>query len=149
MTRATTIAITLAALIPFTAGCAVDLEEEAAAAIVSSSLETARKQSAARQVAETVDENCALSAEQLAQGAAKAPAVGLYPSSCVTKTAEGTNVHAEYDHCTGPFGYGDLSGGLDARITVTGQCMPRAEISDSGDLSNHGNSFSYSATADV
>ena len=58
-------------------------------------------------------------------------------------------MHAEYDHCTGPFGYGDLSGGLDARITVTGQCMPRAEISDSGDLSNHGNSFSYSATADV
>jgi len=149
MTRTNTIAIMLATLIPFSSGCAVDLEEEAAAAVVSSSLETARKQSAARQVAEAVDENCSLSAEQVAQGAAKVPAAGLYPASCVTKTAQGSSVHAEYDHCTGPFGYGDLSGGLDARITVTGQCMLRAEIADSGDLSNHGNRFSYAATADV
>lgn len=140
----------VALLAPSLTGCVIDVEEEAATAVVQSALESAKNQSTARQVAEVASDDCsAITAEQLAQEAAAAPVVGLYPASCVTKTAEGASVHAEYDHCTGIFGYSDINGGIDATLEVTGECQLRADITDSGNFTNHERSYSYDATADI
>lgn len=138
-----------ALLLPTLTGCGLDMEEEAATAIVQSALDSAKQQSTARQVAEVASEDCDISAEQMAHEAAEAPVVGLYPSSCVAKTADGASVHAQYDHCTTLFGTSDISGGLDSTIESTGECTLRADIADSGDLTNHERPYTYVATADI
>ena len=131
-------------------GCAAELEEEFATAVVTSSLETPRKQSAAQEVADSLGEDCdEMSAATAAQEAAGRPAVGLYPSSCVAKTADGADLHAQYSGCTGAFGQVEISGGLDASFEVTGACMLRADIVDSGDLTANGKALDYEAIADI
>jgi hypothetical protein len=142
--------IVLAALlVPSLTGCMPDIEEEAATAIVQSALQSAQQQSTARGVTEVASDDCSMTAEEMAVEAAAAPVVGLYPSSCVTKTADGTSVHADYDHCTTVFGDSDISGGLDATLESTGACTHRAAISDSGNLTDHDKAYSYLATADI
>jgi hypothetical protein len=131
-----------------TAGCAVDIEKEFATAAVTSSLESARKQNAAGEVVEAVSD-CNLTAEDAVQEAADRPVVGLYPATCVTKNPDGDDLHVQYDGCTGVFGKADISGGIDAHVEVTGECQLFADITDTGDLTNHGQPFDYSATADV
>jgi hypothetical protein len=128
-------------------GCAPDAEEDFATAVVSSALETPNKQNGAREIVDTAD--CELSAADAASEAAARPTVGLYPSSCVQKTADGASVHAQLDGCTGAFGKVELNGGLDAALEVTGECKLRADIVDSGDLSANGRELTYDATADI
>jgi len=93
--------------------------------------------------------DCELSAADAASEAAARPTVGLYPSSCAQKTADGASVHAQLDGCTGAFGRVELNGGLDATLEVTGDCKLRADIVDSGDLSANGRELTYDATADI
>jgi hypothetical protein len=135
--------------LPLATGCGQVVEEEFASAVVSSALETPRQQSAAQEVADSVGDDCSLSAEEAAAEAASRPQVGLYPQGCAAKSADGADLHVELDACTGPFGRVELMGGLDASLEVTGECQLRADIVDSGDLTANGRALSYSATADV
>ncbi len=130
-------------------GCALDVEKEFATAVVTSALETPKKQTAGREIAEGLSEDCNLSAEDAAAEAADRPSVGLYPSGCAAKVAEGADMHVEFDGCTGIFGRVELYGGLDAALEVTGECLLRAEIVDSGDLTANGRELIYEATADI
>jgi len=137
-------------LIPAVSGCFIDLEKEAATAVVQSALESTKNQSTARQVAEVASDDCStITADQLAQEAADAPVVGIYPAGCLTKTASGPNVHAEYEHCTGIFGYADIDGGIDGTLELTGPCQLRADLTDSGDFTNNGRRYAYDCSADV
>ena len=135
-------------LVATTTGCTVDIEKEFATAAVTSSLEGARNQNAAREVVESVSD-CNLSAEEAVQEAADRPVVGLYPATCVNKQPDGDDLRVTYDSCTGVFGKADISGGVDAHVEVTGECQLSADIVDTGDLTNHGQPFDYSATAAV
>ncbi len=148
MSRRFAAAVAIVAVAPLAGGCA-DFEEEAATAVVQSALDSSKKQSTARQLAQIASEDCQMTAEQAALEAAAAPVAGLYPASCVTKTVKGVSVHAEYDGCTGAFGYADIKGGLDATFEAGGDCTYRADITDSGDLTNHGKLHTYDAVADV
>lgn len=139
----------IVALTPLAAGCGQAVEEDFATAVVSSALETPDKQSGAQEIADTMSEDCSLSAEAAASEAAARPTVGLYPSGCAAKTASGADVHVEFDHCTGPFGRVDLMGGLDASLEVTGECRLRADIVDSGNLTANERPLDYTATADI
>lgn len=130
-----------------TAGCAVDIEKEFATAAVTSSLESARNQNAAREAVESYD--CNITAEDAVREAAERPVVGLYPETCVTKVPDGDALRVTYDGCTGAFGKADISGGIDALVEVSGECKLFADIEDTGDLTNHGRQFDYAATADV
>jgi len=130
-------------------GCVVDLEEEFATAVVTSALETPKKQTAGREIAEALSEDCDLTAEAAAAEAAGRPTVGLYPAGCAEKVAEGADVHVRFAGCTGVFGRVELNGGLDASLEVTGECLLRADIADTGDLTTNGRALRYEATADI
>lgn len=139
----------VALLLPATASCLPDPEQEVATAVVRSALQSADQQSGARQLADSAPDDCSLTPEQLAVEAAQAPVVGVYPPSCATKSAEGARVHTEYDHCNTIFGTSDLNGGIDAVIETTGACALRADLIDSGDFTDHGKTYSYDATVDI
>jgi hypothetical protein len=136
-------------LAPTLTGCALDPEQEAATAMVQSALQSAEGQSNARQVAAAASEDCSTTAEQMAADAAAAPVVGLYPSSCVSKTADGANLQATYDQCNTAFGTSDISGGIGFAFVSTGACTLRADIADSGDLTDHGKPYTYTGTANI
>ena len=142
--------VVLAALLaPTMTGCALDPEQEAATAMVQAALQSAGQQSNARQVSAGASEDCSTTAEQMAAEAAAAPVVGLYPSSCVTKTADGAHLQAAYDQCNTAFGTSDISGGIGFSFASTGACTLRADIADSGDLTDHGKPYTYEGTADI
>ena len=131
------------------AGCAYDLEEEFATAVVQSSLETPSRQTAGREIADGLGEDCLFDAADAVEEAAARPTVGLYPSSCLTKTADDNRLHAEFSGCTGAFGKVELDGGVDAVVTVTDSCRLHAEVEDSGDLTANGEAFDYAASAEI
>ena len=146
------LSICIAALIATSAatGCTHRLEEDLATAAITSALETPKKQNASREIADAMAEDCdAITAEQAAAEAAARPTVGLFPSGCLDKTADGSNLHAEFNGCTGSFGYVELNGGLDADLSVVGACQLEADIVDSGDLTANGEALDYQAHADI
>ncbi len=130
-------------------GCALDLEEEFATAVVTSSLEAPKRQTAGREIADAMSDDCQLSAAEAVKEAAARPSVGLYPSSCVDKTADGDRLHAEFNGCTGAFGKVKLNGGVDAVVSLAGDCRLHADVVDSGDLTANGEPFDYEATAEI
>ncbi|MBW2454637.1 MAG: hypothetical protein JRI68_09005 [Deltaproteobacteria bacterium] len=130
-------------------GCVLDVEEEFAIAVVTSALETPKKQTAGREIAEALSDDCNLSAAEAAAEAAGRPTVGLFPAGCADKVADGADVHVQFAGCTGVFGRVEINGGLDASLEVTGECRLRADIVDSGDLTANGRDLAYEATADI
>lgn len=128
-------------------GC-LNVEEEFATAAVTSSLEAARKQSAAREVFDVADDACEFTAAQAAAEAASRPNVSLFPEGCATKTADGFALHVEYDGCTGAFGKVQLNGGLDATFHAD-NCALTADIVDSGNLTANYQAFRYAASAEI
>lgn len=133
-------------------GCAADVEKELATAAVTSSLETAQKQSTSRELVEPVRNEqggCAVTAEEAAADAAARPQVGLFPAGCAQKSASGPDVHVEYAGCTGVFGRVELDGGVDAHFESLAACELFATIADSGNLTANEQALDYAATADI
>jgi hypothetical protein len=129
------------------AGCGRALEEEMAEGMVQASLETTRSGSAGQPLLRATERTCPVDPEAIAAEAALKSPVGLYPASCVTKTANGNTVHSEFADCTGAFGRVQLNGGLDAILESADECGIHAEIVDSGDLTANGRSLDYEASA--
>jgi len=144
-----TISAMLLALTPALGGCVMDVEKEFATAAVTSALETPKKQTSGREIAEALHEDCSLSAEEAAAEAAARPSVGVYPEGCAAKQADGADLHVQFDGCTGVFGKVELNGGLDASLAATGACRLSADVNDSGDLTANGRELSYQASADI
>jgi hypothetical protein len=148
-TRTTTLVAAVAATFAI-GGCAREMEEEFAEGLAQSAIETPDNQKPHQDLAGSLEDGCALSAEDAAREAALRPSVGVYGSECVTKTADGNRVHVEFDGCTGPFGRVTLDGGLDAVFSVEAEtCLVRADIVDDGTFEANGRPFDYSAGADI
>jgi hypothetical protein len=140
------IILTLAAPL---SGCGRDAEEEFAEAVVSSALQTERNEKAGGAIVDSVRNECVDDPAVAAAAVAERPPVGLYPSDCVSKSADGANLHVEYTGCTGPFGRVTLAGGVDATFAVVGDCRLQVGVEDSGNLTANGRELDYQATADV
>jgi len=125
-------------------GCAPS-EEEFASAVVTSALSAPEHQQLSDDV---VDGPCALSAEAAASEAAERPAAGLYPASCVEKTARGSTLRVELADCTGPFGRVKLDGSVLAELAVTGECRLHADVHDAG-LTANDRPLTLTASAEI
>lgn len=123
-------------------------DEEVAIASVQSALQSSKSANSNSTVQPRKPEAC-LDPAAAAEDAAGRPSVGLYPSSCVSKNAEGAAMHVELDDCTGPFGKVHLFGGLDATFTSASCDKLHAEVADSGDLTGNDRPVDYSASADI
>ena len=130
-------------------GCGHSAEEEFAEAVVSSALQSARNDKAGGVVVDSVEEDCVDEPELAAEQASKRPPVALYPADCVTKTADGVNLHVQFDGCTGPFGRVTLVGGVDATFQNAGECQLHVDVTDSGDLTANAHDLDYTAMADI
>lgn len=139
----------LAAAGLFLGGCGQLIEEELAEASVESALQTSRSAGTGKVVIDGVDTASCLTPESAAAEAAARPTVGLYPSSCAEKTADGASVHVELSDCTGAFGRVHLRGGVDAKFSGETCDAVHAEIVDSGDLTGNERPIDYSASADI
>ncbi len=131
------------------AGCAQAMDQELAEASVQSALQTSRNSGVGKVVFDAVDPTACLDPAAAAAEAAARPTAGLYPSSCVAKTADGADLHVELDDCTGPFGRVHLDGGLDATFTASACDKLHAEVVDSGDLTANQRDLEYSASAEI
>ncbi len=135
----------LACLAVGLAGCGPS-EEDFASAVVTSALSAPEHQQLADDV---VDDPCgALNAEAFAAEAAQRPAAGLYPASCVEKTAAGSTLDLSFDDCTGPFGRVHLDGTVRAELSVSGECRLHADVHDTG-LTANDRPFALTARADI
>ena len=130
-------------------GCGRDAEEEFAEAVVASSLQTEQNEKAGVVIVDTVRNECVDDPATTAAAVAERPPVGIYPDDCVSKSAEGANLHVDFAGCTGPFGRVALAGGVDATFAVTGECQLHVDVEDSGNLTANGRDLDYQATADV
>jgi len=115
--------------------------------MVQASLETTRSGSTGQPLLRATERACPVDPEAVAAEAAAKPPVGLYPESCVTKTASGNTVHSEFAECTGAFGRVHLNGGLDAILEPADECGIHAELVDAGDLTANGRPLDYEASA--
>jgi hypothetical protein len=141
--------LVLLALAAPLSGCGRDAEEEFAEAVVASSLQSERNEKAGGVIVDSVRNECVNDPALAAAAVAERPPVGIYPPDCVSKSAEGSNLHVEYAGCTGPFGRVTLAGGVDATFAVTGECQLHVGVEDSGNLTANGRELDYQATADV
>jgi hypothetical protein len=150
MTRTTILAAAICSTFVL-GGCARELEEDFATGVAQSALETPDNQTPGQDLADSLEGDiCTFSAEDAAREAAARPTAALYPSDCVTKTADGPNVHVQFDGCTGPFGRVTLNGGIDAAFSVEdGSCHVLADLVDDGTLTANDQAFDYDADADI
>jgi hypothetical protein len=133
-------------------GCTGTLEEEVADAVVASALETGNTGPQGRFIIDARPaqaDACLADAAAAAADAAARPVVGLYPAECLTKTADGVELHGEFDGCTGPFGRVTLQGGMDATFSPLADCRMHADVADSGDFTANDRPLDYSAQADI
>jgi hypothetical protein len=133
-------------------GCGKSLEEEVATAFVASALDTGRNGATGQYAVDArqpTDDGCLDDAAFVAAEAASHPSAGLYPQGCLKKTADGTELHAEFDSCTGPFGRVTLVGGMDATFQAVPGCKVHADVNDSGDFTANEQPLDYSAGADI
>jgi hypothetical protein len=134
-------------------GCAEVLEEKAAAAVVTSALQTSRNGGVGRNLTEMEQpyerNGCIDDPAEAAADAAARPSVGLFPATCITKTADGAHLHADFDGCTGVFGRVTMVGGMDAVFEPAGECRMHASITDSGDFTANDRPLDYEADADI
>jgi len=121
-------------------------EDAFATAVVTSALQSPQAQQLTDEV---VQGSCdSLTAEAFAEQTAARPTAGLYPAECVAKSANGAELSVSYDGCTGPFGRVRLDGSVAATFEVTGACLLRADITDTG-LTANDRPLAYQATADI
>ena len=75
---------------------------------------------------------------------------GLYPAGCVAVTRISlTEVHLEFDDCTGPFGLVHLRGGIDETFSLDPNGKIVADLADSGDFTAEGYAVDYQAHAEL
>jgi hypothetical protein len=75
---------------------------------------------------------------------------GLYPAGCVSITRTSlTELHIEFDDCTGPFGLVHLRGGIDETFSLDPNGRLVADLADSGDFTAEGRPVDYQAHAEL
>jgi hypothetical protein len=90
------------------------------------------------------------SAESAATRLEQDSIAGLYPAGCVAVTRISlTEVHLEFDDCTGPFGLVHLRGGIDETFGLDDGGRIVADLADSGDFTAEGNAVDYQAHAEL
>ncbi|MBI4955216.1 MAG: hypothetical protein HY908_24545 [Myxococcales bacterium] len=139
----------LLAAVCWLSGCSDAIEERFATAVATSALQAPQQGGAGREVVDSVRDTCAADPDAAASDAAAHPIVGLYPSSCAVKTADGPGLHVELAGCTGVFGKVELDGGVDALFSPAEGCALHADLADSGDLTANGRPLDYAAAADI
>jgi len=130
-------------------GCMAQQDRALAEASVSSALSTSQNAGMQKILYDMPKSTECLDPAAAAAEAADRPAVGLYPSSCAVKTADGPNLHVELERCTGPFGRVHLEGGLDAKFSSKSCDELHADVADSGDFTGNDRPIDYSASADI
>lgn len=131
------------------AGCSGQVDQEFADAVISSALQSDNNSEAGELVTDSVDAGCVDDPTLAASAAAERSPVWLKPTGCATKTANGADLHVDFNACSGPFGRMLLAGGIDARFSNAGTCQLHVDITDSGNLTSNGHALDYAAQADV
>jgi hypothetical protein len=145
------VVLSLASSSLLTAGCALPSEEQIATGAAASAIQSSRNSAHIQINADMkVEPNACATPEGVAKSFAAQPNVGLYPSHCARKVADGALVHITYDDCTGAFGETHLNGGVDATFSAGDACDDvKATVKDTGNLTGNGRPIEYSANADI
>jgi hypothetical protein len=89
-------------------------------------------------------------AENAAKRVEEGSIAGLYPAGCVSITRTSlTELHIEFDDCTGPFGLVHLRGGIDEVFSLDPNGRLVADLADSGDFTAEGRPVDYQAHAEL
>lgn len=130
-------------------GCSGQVDQEFADAVISSALQSDNNSEAGELVTDSIEASCIDDPALAASAAALRAPVWLKPSGCATKTANGAELHVDFNACSGPFGRMLLAGGVNARFSNVGMCQLHVDITDSGNLTSNGHALDYAAQADV